>query len=244
MYLQNTGGLAKNTIGTHLKKIKQMLKEAHQAGLHSNTSYQAFQTMQEQVDAIYLTMDEIEAIYNLTDLPAYLERSRDRFLIGCYTGLRYADFSQIIPSNIDAEGYLRVRTRKTKALVVLPVHPNIYAILQRNGNQPPRSISNQKLNQHLKEIARLAEITQPVSTVRTEGGKRVERTRPKWQLVSTHTARRSFATNAYLAGIPVPAIMQITGHATYKSFLKYVRVDAERNARLLKDHSFFSQHGK
>lgn len=100
-------------------------------------------------------------------------------------------------------------------------------------------MSEQKLNKHIKELCRMAGIRQKVEVSITRGTG-VERTiKEKWEMVSTHTARRSFATNAYKAGVPSLAIMQVTGHTTEKSFLKYIKISREENAELLRDHPFF-----
>ena len=95
------------------------------------------------------------------------------------------------------------------------------------------------MNLNLKHIGRLAKIKENVESSITKGGKLVKNTDFKYNLITTHTARRSFATNAYLADIPAIAIMKITGHQTEKSFLRYIRISQEENANKLLNHEFF-----
>jgi len=95
------------------------------------------------------------------------------------------------------------------------------------------------MNDYLKELGQLAEIEESILITATKGGKRETETFKKWELITTHTARRSFATNAYLQNVPTISIMEITGHKTEKSFLKYIKISQEDNANKLINHPFF-----
>nr|WP_163718783.1 tyrosine-type recombinase/integrase [Mangrovibacterium lignilyticum] len=128
-------------------------------------------------------------------------------------------------------------TRKNED-VVIPIHPIVGEILN-SGFEITTPISDQKLNKQIKQVCRCVGINDLVSVSRTEGNELVERNQQKWELISTHTARRSGATNMYLAGIPSISIMKITGHKTEKSFLKYIKISQEENAKLLSGHKFF-----
>ena len=99
--------------------------------------------------------------------------------------------------------------------------------------------SNQKMNDYLKEVAQLAELNEIVFKSNTKGGKRIDVKHWKWELVTTHTARRSFATNAYKRGVPTISIMRLTGHTTEKAFMKYIKIDNEENAILMYENDFF-----
>ena len=134
---------------------------------------------------------------------------------------------------------MTIITQKTGTLVVIPMHPKVEAIFRKYGNRPPKAQSNQSTNRVLKRLCRKAGITNFVSVVETEGGIRHEATYEKCDMVTSHTARRSFATNAYRAGIPSLSIMQITGHSTESSFMRYIRVSKEENAIALQKHTFF-----
>ena len=165
---------------------------------------------------------------------------RDCFIISSYTGLRYSDIARLEQKHLDFDQKLMtIITQKTGTLVVIPMHPKVEAIFRKNGNRPPKAQSNQSTNRVLKRLCRKAGITNFVSVVETEGGVRHEVTYEKCDMVTSHTARRSFATNAYRAGIPSLSIMQITGHSTESSFMRYIRVSKEENAIALQKHSFF-----
>ena len=104
----------------------------------------------------------------------------------------------------------------------------------------PKGKANQHLNREIKHIAKAAGIKGSIVLTRTQGGKKVSTTYQKWELVTTHTARRSFATNLYKAGIPAINIMKITGHRNVGTFMKYIKIDAEENAELLSKHKLFN----
>lgn len=234
----------KNTIGKLIKNVKIMLKEAYREGVHSNTIFrhEDFKKMTEEVDNIYLTDGELQRLYelDLTNNPR-LASVRDSFLIGCYTGLRFADFMQIHPHNMTNERrLLTIYTQKTGAKVAVPLSPNALVILERHGYQTPKVLSNQKFNDYLKELARVADLTELVQTTRTKGGRKVTTTREKCELVTTHTARRSFATNAYKAGVSTVDIMKMTGHKTETSFMRYIKVTAEDTGLRMLAHPHFS----
>ncbi|WP_423130635.1 site-specific integrase [Gaoshiqia sp. Z1-71] len=179
---------------------------------------------------------ELDILYNL-DLVENkrLDRIRDLFLVGAWTGCRFSDFSTIGPDQI-TNGFLYVQQAKTGAKVVIPLHPVVKAILQKYNGILPDAPSNQKFNDYIKEVGELAGINTPTAKRLTRGGKRITQSFPKWELISSHTARRSFATNLYKSGFPSISIMQITGHTTEKAFLKYIKVTPEEHAHLLAEH--------
>lgn len=252
-------GYSVNYFGAVIKDIKRIMSEAQDIDkLHCNTEYKSrkFIAPKEEVDNIYLTEDELLKMHRLVldksfimqSYPELLERkcsirarayskARDMFLIGAFTGLRFSDFSRLKDQNIT--DFIEIKTQKTGAKVVVPVHWIVREIL--DAGYDFSAMSNQKLNDYIKEVARLAGIDEPVTLNRNVGGKDIEETFPKYELVSSHTARRSFATNAYKAGVPTIAIMKITGHKRESNFLKYIKVTERENAELLKSHSFFNK---
>ncbi len=236
-------GLTLNYVGTLLKDLKVMLKQAHSDGMHSNNVYQHrdFKKLVEDVDNVYLTDDELTVLYNL-DLTtnARLDRVRDLFLIGCYTGLRFSDYSELRPENITHNGRILTRkTLKTSERVSIPLNSKVLSIINKYEGIPPRTITNQKMNDYLKELCHRAGLTQSVEVSRTKGGKKETRYIQKCEMVTTHTARRSFATNAYLAKVPTVAIMKITGHRSEAVFLRYIKISSEQNALLMLEHPHF-----
>jgi integrase len=237
-------GYAKNTIGGFIKNVKIFMNEAVDRKLTSNLEYRnrKFKVLEEQVDKIYLSEKELFKIYEL-DLSKNprLEKVRDLFIIACYTGLRFSDLIQVRNDNIVNEGrQIKIRTEKTSEIVIIPIHKFVKQILKKYKGLLPAAISNQKMNDYLKEISQLAEINSIVKTAITRGGKTEHELNKKFDLVTTHTARRSFATNAYLKDMPTISIMKFTGHRTEKSFMKYIRISQEDNANKLLDHKFFN----
>lgn len=221
-------GFKPNTIGSHIKRIKRLMNEANQDNLTTNKDHQKrdFKVLKEDADTIFLNETEIKMLYEMEiEFPGY-RRIRDIFVLNCYTGLRHSDWHKVTKEKIE-NGKLYVLTQKTKEPVIIPVKPLVKEILEKY-----ESIyipSNQKTNDSLRWIGKKAHEKELGN-----GNKK------KWLEIRTHTARRSFATNAYLAGIPMRDIMQITGHRTTDSFLKYIRVTKLETAEKLKDHPFFS----
>lgn len=212
--------------------VKAFMREAQRRGYHSNTAYQFFTIKKVKTTKLTLTFDELEAMYRL-ELPARLERARDLFLIGAYTGLRFSDFSRIRPEHIErinGRAILTITAQKTGQEIAVPLLDIPAAILEKYAFSAPK-ISNQKLNDYLKEIGQAAGLTDTMRFVNTAGGVRRELVEEKWRHLTTHTARRSFATNFYKSGlIPIGELRQITGHATESMFLQYVGVSAKENA--------------
>ena len=237
-------GYAQNTVGGHIKNIKVFMNEAIERKLTSNFEHKGrkFKVVTEQVDKIYLSQNEVSAIYKL-DLSQIqrLDRVRDLFIIACCTGLRFSDLKNLNTENITKDGnFLRIKTDKTNEIVVIPMHKYVREIFAKYDNSIPVAISNQKMNDYLKEIAEMAKLNNSVKIGITKGGLLQHEVFKKSDLVSTHTARRSFATNAYLMNVPSISIMKITGHHTEKSFMRYIRISQEENAEKLSKHPFFS----
>lgn len=233
-----------NSIGTVIKNIKVFMNEAVDKGLTKNLEFRhkKFKSAEEESESIYLSENELLRIYefDFSESP-HLDRDRDLFIIGCYTGLRFSDLSQLKKENlIDSGSKVRIKTQKTGELVVIPLHKYVKEIMSKYGGIPPKAISNQRMNDHLKMIGRLVGIDEPVLLHTTKGGKTVAETYKKYELITVHTARRSFATNAYLANVPTISIMKITGHRTERAFLKYIKISQEDNANKLINHPFFS----
>lgn len=234
--------LTQNSVGKYIKQLKVLLNEATERGLNTNLEFKKrkFKVLTEQTDKIYLNTNELERMYNL-DLSKTkgLERARDLFLIGCYTGLRFSDFTQLRPENILEGNKLKVRTEKTSEVVVIPMHRIVKEILKKYKNELPKAITNQKMNEHLKTLGEKADINELIETHITKAGVLEKSVSFKYDLISTHTARRSFATNLYMADVPAITIMKITGHRTERAFLQYIRVTQEQNANKLLNHPFF-----
>jgi integrase len=230
--------LAVNTIGKKIQTLKIFLNAAKDENKNSYEGYKSkkFVAMTEDSETIYLNESELAIIYNknFSKTPA-LERVRDLFLVGCWTGCRFSDIAQITPESISG-GFIHLKQYKTGTKVIIPLHPVVTAILNKYKGRLPEPISNQKFNESLKDVARIAKIKETTHKAITKGGVKVSTAYKKWQLVTTHTARRSFATNLYKSDFPSLSIMAITGHKTEESFLKYIKVTPDEHAKKLQVH--------
>jgi integrase len=244
-WLANKKSYASNSIGNQIKHIKAWLRAAGNEGLHQNRSFESdeFNKPNEETVAIYLNDSELNKIF-VMDLSnnRRLDSVRDLFMIGCYTGLRFSDFNQLRSENIIADGtILQITTQKTQTKVFIPINPKVNFLLKKYDWSVPRTISNQKMNDYIKELGKKAGIEDKVEITMTKGGKRVTKYLLKYEVLSTHTARRSFATNAYLGKVPPIDIMRITGHKTETSFMKYIKVTGEETALRMLNHDHFKK---
>lgn len=236
-YLISEKNYSTNTVGKHTKTLKSFFLEAQARGLMPNFVSRKFKTVSEETDSIYLDVEELNTLFklDLSNNPR-LERVRDLFIVGTWSGLRFSDFTRIEAENIK-DGFIEIQTQKTGETVVIPIHSHVEAIMSRyEGKTPnslPKPMSNQKMNDYLKELGELAGIGETVNQTFTKGGKKVTVNYPKYELITTHTARRSFATNQYLAGFPSLSIMKLTGHRTEKAFMKYIKVTPKEHAQKL-----------
>lgn len=241
----NKRGYNDNYKGKQIKTLKTFLNNALEEGITNNRNHQKrdFVVLKEDSDSIYLNLDELTAIWqlDLSNDPTK-ERARDLFLIGCFTGLRVSDYNNLKPSSIrEIQGVkmIVVKPKKTKETVAIPMHPIIDAILTKYDGIPARMF-DQKINQNIKEVARLTGIDESVETTSTRGGFEVTKRQPKYELVVTHTSRRSFCTNAYLSGMKSIDIMAISGHKSEKNFLLYIKVTPEQRAIKMSQSNFFT----
>lgn len=236
VFLQSCN-LSANTIGHKIQTLKIWLNEATDKGINTNLQFknQRFKTISEKSDTVYLSKDELETIYKTDCKSEKLNKVRDLFLIGAFTGLRFSDLTSITADHIKNHT-IHIEQHKTGERVAIPLHPIVKDIWQKYDEQLPPVISNQKFNEYIKEVCKLAGIDNNEQKNITKGGMRVHQTFKKHELVTSHTARRSFATNLYLSGFPTISIMKITGHQTEKAFMSYIRVTPEQNADLLRTH--------
>ncbi len=242
-YLTKDLGFSNNTIGKHIKTVKTFLNDATERGINKHIAYKSkrFKVITEETDSIYLNAKEIGEIYQL-DLSQdkKLERVRDLFIVGCWTGLRFSDFSRITPKNIQG-GFIEIETQKTGQTVAIPIHSMVTHIMEKYKrayeNSLPPAISNVKMNEYLKEIAsKVPSLLKKETVSITKGGINRSINRSKYELVTSHTARRSFASNQYEMGIPAITIMQITGHKTEKAFMRYIKLTSKEHAKIMKMH--------
>lgn len=233
-----------NSIGKHIKNLKVFINEARERDIpvHPDVLKKSFSIMTEDTDQISLSVEELEKMfaYDYSDNKR-LDQVRDTFLLACYTGLRFADLTLLTKENIIKEGkFLEISTQKTGAKVVIPLTKIVLKILEKYDGIPPTPISNQKMNEYIKEVGKDIGLIEIVKSKKTRAGKEEISQTPKYKLITVHTARRSFATNLYLAEMDTLMIMKMTGHKTERSFLKYIRVSEQDNAVRASKHSFFN----
>lgn len=239
-----------NNIGKHVKSLKVIMRAAFDEKLHTNSEMDQkyFNAMRYEVQEIYLTQAEIEKIEKLDlSYSKFLDGIRDVFLIGVYTAQRYSDYSRIRKENVrtTAAGtkIIDLIQKKTGERVMIPISPQLDKILKKYDYSIPKTF-DQKVNKHIKDLAEAAEINEIITVKKTKGGMDIVKDYAKYSLIKTHTARRSGATNMYLAGIPTIDIMKLTGHKTETEFLNYIKVGKEETADNLSRRDYFNQHLK
>lgn len=236
-----------NTIGKHIRIIKLIMRAAREEGLHHNSEIdrKAFRVMRVPVYNVYLTEEELRRLANLKlkDKPV-LDLVRDIFLVGCYTAQRFSDYSRLTPDMIrtltGGTKVIELIQQKTGEKVIIPIKPELDKILKKYKYKLPH-VWEQKLNQHIKDIAADAKITEPIQMEASKGGMIVKTSVAKNLLIKTHTARRTGCTNMYLAGVPILNIMKVSGHKTDREFLKYISVTKEETANILAKHPYFNK---
>ncbi len=244
-YLQSKN-FSNNYIGNQIKLIKAIMNSALERGLHNNLDFKkrAFHKPKENIYAIYLSVDELQKIENLdfSEKPK-LDNARDLFLIGAFTGLRVSDYNKVSKTNIKTkEGttFFEIKTQKTGKVVGIPIHPVVYKVLSKRNDNLPKRMPEQHINMALKDIGELAGFNETIKIEKTLGGKKVTLSYKKHQLITNHTARRSFCTNAYLANMPVFDIMAISGHTSEQIFYKYIKITPMEQIEKLAKHPFFN----
>lgn len=247
LYL-STMNYSKNYVGTIIQKLKTILGYAYDEGIHNNSEFKKsyFSKLTEEIDHVYLTVEELTRIKELELNDDVLDVVRDIFLISSYTGLRISDMLALLKKShqviFEEDGikYFQLRQLKTSNSVIIPLNSIVNNILEKRQGNLPNYIHSHLINEHIKSICKRARIVENHSLTRTVGGKLEEFNLPKYKLVSSHTARRSFCTNAYKAGIPIQDIMSISGHKSERVFLNYVKVQKVENAKRIAKYEFFS----
>lgn len=238
-HLQADKKLMSSTVKSLVERIKCMLQKASNAGYQVNGTFRDYTFRDDDVDMIFLTMSDITRIYYFKGLTRHQEEIRDYFIIGCLTGLRYSDYSRLTTDNF-VEGKISIRTKKTKTPVQIPMHPFVREIIRKYNNSLPPARCIQYFNQAIKKICNRIGFTEKIAYERRIGTEFVTVMRPKYSLISSHTARRSAATNMFLANIPTYRIMLLTGHKTESAFFRYIHITREENAMVLAGNQFFN----
>jgi len=208
--------------------LKQFLQESYKYRYHKNNIYKERGFGVKRVktkNKVRLNFEELKVLIDM-DLSANIpfEKVRDLFIVGCYTGLRFSDWHKVGKENIieeDGEELLEIFTLKTSKAVYIPLLPELKSVLEKYDYLIPK-LTSQYFNRTIKEVCELANLDSMEMRVYSESGKTKEERLEKYKMVSSHCARRSFASNFYDMGIPAFIVMQITGHATEKQFFEYI----------------------
>lgn len=229
-------GLVTNSAGKIIRMLKGFVNYQMAKGTIPTIDLKNFKVVEEETDAIYLTETELSMIYGLgLSDDKELEEIRDIFLVGCFTGLRYSDLSSLNSEHIDlANEIINIKQRKVHKAVVIPMIDYVPEILKKYDYDLPK-VSSYKFNERVKELGQKIKLNQKVEIVRKKGNSRVTSVHKKHELISSHTCRRSFCTNMYLAGFPAEELMKISGHKSPAAFMRYIKVDNMQAANRLKD---------
>ena len=240
-YLRDVKEMRNPTIGKQLSFLKWFLRWAFKKGLHQNNAYDSYKPKLKstQKKIIFLTWEELNKLREF-EIPAAkqaLDRVRDVFLFQCFTGLRYSDVFNLRRSDIKGD-HIEVTTVKTSDSLIIELNKHSKAILDKykdvafEDDKVLPVITNQKMNDYLKELAELAGIDEPVRQTYYRGNERIDEVTPKYALLGTHAGRRTFICNALALGIPPQVVMKWTGHSDYKAMKPYIDIadDIKANA--------------
>jgi tyrosine type site-specific recombinase len=242
IYLEDQD-LRHNTIVGYILKIQTLIRRASQYNYAVDNTYDEIDLRTEPTNAVFLSMNEITRIYYYKfvrqDKRKAKERIRDMFVLGCLTALRYSDYSRLTSQNL-IDNYIVIRTKKTNIDVKVPAHDYVREIFSKYAGQVPCGLCIQYFNKYLKVIMKEIGLNDLVTYSFTKGGEMKTVTREKWELISSHTARRSAATNMYLTGrMKTFEIMKLTGHRTEQNFFRYIRLTSDDTARSISGDMFF-----
>ncbi len=232
--------LNENSIGSLISRIKTFCRNIELDSYPINLKYKhkEFSIPKNETHDIYLSETEISKIYNhdFSDSDR-LDNARDLFIIGLVTGLRISDFLRISEKNI-LENVINITTTKTNQNLTIPIHHYFNEILKKRNGKFPRTISDVKFNKYIKDVAEEVGLKEKTfgSKIDKKSKVKAEDYYEKWELVTSHVCRRSFATNLFLAGIDVSIIRKATGHTTEKSFVNYIKASKDEHIQKISDY--------
>lgn len=238
-------GKKNTTVAKDISFVRWFLHWSNLNGYYSGNLFETFKPKLKGTDGaskeiIYLTREEVRQLEEWKFKPTQkaLERVRDVFLFCCFTGLRYSDVAKLKRSDVKA-GYIDVVTQKTNDELKIELNKHSQAILDKYKDKMIADdlalpvISNQKMNDALKELGKLCGITEPVRLVYFKGNERFEEVKPKHELLTTHCARRTFVVSALQLGIPSEVIMRWTGHSSFKAMKPYYKIVDETKEKAM-----------
>jgi len=235
-FLQNVKDFRNDTIMKEIKLLKWFLRWSVKKGYNENQTFTLYKPKLKNIHKkiIFLTWKELNQLrdYKIPQAKLYLERVRDVFLFCCFTGLRYSDVFNLKRSDVK-NNYIEITTIKTSDSLVIELNNHSKNILDKyknivsEGDKALPVLSNQRMNDYLKELAELAEINEPVRETYYKGNQRIDEVTPKYALLGTHAGRRTFICNALSLGIAPQVVMKWTGHSDYKAMKPYIDIADE-----------------
>jgi len=240
-YCFNKRNYLNNTFSKVISNIKTFMSWTEDRGYHSNSTYKKFKAVEENIEVIYLTMDELMLLYNYEFENPKHAKVRDVYCYACFTGLRYSDLANLKDSNVNV-AEIKFTVTKTRSIDhVVPLNSFAKAILEKykgGFHSPLPIISSQKLNKNIQDACKIIGLDTPVNITRFSGSKRIEKIVPKYSLITIHTARKTFVTNSIMIGMNQQVIKDIVGHKKDASFQKYVKIadDFKRHEMKLWDN--------
>lgn len=238
-YCSTVEKLNENTIGTQINRIKTFCRQIELEGLPISSQYKHrdFASLENETKDVYLNESEINLIFNHDfSHSESFDNARDLFIIGLRTGLRVSDFLRITNGNIFGE-IINITTTKTRQRLFIPIHPQVRAVLNKRNGKLPYNISDQKFNLKIKQICQQIGLTEKVAGAKIDSlsKRKLSGIYPKFELVTSHICRRSFATNLYLQNIDPAIIMKATGHKTEAHFLHYIKATDDEHVAKIAD---------
>ena len=232
-FLRDKKDMRNSTVGKQLGFLKWFLRWSFKKGYHQNIAYDTFRPKLKTTPkkVIFLTWDELNKLkdYQIPQDKQYLERVRDVFLFCCFSSLRYSDVRNLKRCDVKSD-HIEVTTVKTADNLIIELNDYSKTILEKykdvqfEDDMVLPVISNQKMNDYLKELGELAEIDEPVRETYYKGNERIDEIFPKYALLSTHAGRKTFICNALALGIPAEVVMKWTGHSDYKAMKPYIDI--------------------
>lgn len=250
-----------STVANQIGFVKWFLRWAHLKGYNINTAYQSFSPKFKNAPkhVVFLEWEELMKVFNYT-IPkngaritlhdangkeytkivhdaAAIAKTRDIFCFCCFTSLRYSDAANLKRANFHGDSFT-ITTIKTADTITIELNKYARAVLNRYadadfGGYALPHITNQRMNTYLKDLCELCEINQPITQTYYRGSERIDETLPKYELIGTHTGRRTFICNALMLGIPAEIVMKWTGHSDYKSMKPYIDIANKAKAKAM-----------
>lgn len=225
-----------NYLSAIADKFKAFMKWSQKRKYHNNDAFRDFSAPEKEPTIVYLTWDELKTLIYYKFESKYLQHARDFFCFGCLTGLRYVDLYQLTKNNV-SNGTLSITTQKTNRKISVPLFPQAKTIIDRYPEQHrllPR-LSNQRLNSYIKKCCEKAEINTPTEYKTFHKNEVKKEFRPKYELIGSHTARKTFICLAYEKGLDIEMIKSITGITQEKTLKRYLQISDEKKKEKLNE---------